>query len=165
MDIPWRNDQSFHNCNTDSVVTLWRWSIGWLWVRIGYSRTDIWLLPGLRLWRTVRRTIMMDWMINHPLPLLISPKRSRRHTLFLFELLMLPILWLWSNCNIYGLMISDIGASCHHCLQLGIQASHKPPFLLCISIDMFWCILGQMIKSSHILHHGLISLLQSKEFI
>ena len=29
---------------------------------------------------------------NHPLPLLISPKRSRRHTLFLFELLMLPIL-------------------------------------------------------------------------
>ena len=50
-------------------------------------------------------------------------------------------------------------------MQLGIQTSHEPFLFLGIRIDMFRCILRQMIESSHILHNRLIPLLQSNEFI
>ena len=81
------------------TVTLGHWStdtrnICLLWILVSCGRTDIWLLPGLELWRMIRRTIMIDWMIDYLLPLLISTKRSRWHTLFLLDLLMLPILFL-----------------------------------------------------------------------
>ena len=67
------------------LVTLGCWSrdprsICLLWIMISCSRTDILLLPGLELRRTIRRTILVYWMINHSLPLLISTKRSRRHS-------------------------------------------------------------------------------------
>ena len=77
------------------IVTLGRWSIATrsiclLGIQVGYSRTYIWLLFGLELRRTIRRTIVIHRMINYLLSLLIATKRPRWHTLLLY-FLMLPI--------------------------------------------------------------------------
>ena len=61
-------------------------------VSLDKSRQDgLWSLTGLELRRTIRRTIVIHWMIDYLLSLLITTERSKWHTLFLLNFLMLPI--------------------------------------------------------------------------